>query len=71
MESKEAHKTARQLGRCMGAISSVLMYGERLNNDTWKTLAKTYLEMVEDDEYHVEHVKQIHDEAKKRKINLN
>jgi len=71
MTSKEAHNTARQLGKCMGAIISVLMYGERLNNGNWKTLAKTYLEMVEDDEWHVEQIKRIHDEAKKRKINLN
>ena len=69
MESKEAHKTASKYA--IANEYDKLMYGERLNNDTWKTLAKTYLEMVEDDEYHVEHVKRIHDEAKKRKINLN
>ena len=60
---------AENLGRFTGAVGWVLKYG-KLNNEDYKTLAKTYIQVNDGKEFNAEDVDMIRKEAARRGIDV-
>jgi len=65
-----AMDNAKKLGKCLGAMIWVIRNGE-LNNNDWKSLSRTYVNVVgELDEYHKNDIIWIHEEASRRGVHI-
>ena len=64
-----AVNNAKKLGECLGAMWWVIRNGD-LNNSNWKSISRTYINVVGEDEYHQSHLVWIRDEAVRRGVNI-
>lgn len=60
---------AEKLGQCLGSMGATLKWGN-LDNDDYKTLARTYIAVVGDNEFNAEDVAMIRKEAARRGIDV-
>ena len=60
---------AERLGRCIGTMGWVLKHGD-LNNDDYKTLATTYIQVVNENEFNKPDVDMVREEAARRGIDI-
>lgn len=61
---------AHDKGKLMGTIGFALKYGGEMSNDVFRSLARTYIEVAGDDEWHVDDIIQVRTEASRRGIVL-
>jgi hypothetical protein len=60
---------AERLGRCIGTMGWVLKYG-KLNDDDYKSLARTYIAVAGESEFNAMDVDMIRKEAARRGIDV-
>ena len=60
---------AERLGRCIGTMGWVLKHGD-LNNDDYKTLVTTYIQVINENEFNQPDVDMIRKEAARRGIDI-
>ena len=64
-----AMSNSGKLGTCLGSIKFILQHGELINFD-WKTLAKTYVNVVGEDPYSQDSITWIRAEAIRRGVDI-
>lgn len=61
---------AGQVGKLMGAIGYSIKYGDKMSDDVFRSLARTYIEVAGDDEWHADDVNIVRTEAARRGIDI-
>ncbi len=64
-----AMSNAEKLGHCIGSMGAVLKWGN-LNNDDYKTLVTTYIQVINENEFNQPDVDMIRKEAARRGIDI-
>jgi len=64
-----AMSNAKKLGRCLGTMVWVIRYGE-LNNNDWKSLARTYVGVSDENEWNQDDITYIRGEAIRRGVDI-